>query len=686
LRAGLDGHEYFESPRPRWESLHDLQGLLELWRITGETKYRDAFVHHWRSIRRWDRHNTGAFSSGEQATGNPYAPTAIETCCTVAWMTLTSDYLRLTGDPHAADDLELATLNGGLGAQHPSGRWWTYNTPMDGVREASAHTIVFQARAGTPELNCCSVNGPRVLGLLSEWAVIAVADGAIVNSYLPGTFTLPHAGHEIHLEMDRDYPRTDSQRAVVRESGDTEWTLWLRIPAWSTHTRIQSNFAGAPTQPPAGSYVEIRRLWKAGDEIILKFNFGLRAVAGANEAASKVSLYRGPLLLAYDQACNSFDEDKIPALNLARLATARVVSTLESSSPLQPEPWLQMDLPAEDGRSVRLIDFASAGSAGTRYRSWLPVVKPLPPPAFTQFPRDGQRLRPGPAQFQWRGARRALDVNYRVEIAADPEFNKALFATNGGAGHRLAMDLAAVPLAASSERWWRVVSVNANGETIPDVPPARFVLDAAAPPQVLPPELKPGPKGEVILHSLRGEERPKFGELISAKFTARSEEGTRVNGRDQMLVYSVPVWPEADFTVTLRVRVDEMPQARIGQIFSAWAAGMDDPLRLVVDHGKLFARVEAGGGYGTPGVSIEAGRWYHVAAVKRGATLSLFLDGRPAGSGTTAEFTTTAARDCALGGNPHFSGNEFLAGTFADFGLWARALTDQEVVGIAGGK
>jgi DUF1680 family protein len=70
--------------------------------------------------------------------------------------------LKLTGDPHAADELELAMLNGGLGAQHPSGRWWTYNTPMDGAREASAHTIVFQARAGTPELNCCSVNGPRV--------------------------------------------------------------------------------------------------------------------------------------------------------------------------------------------------------------------------------------------------------------------------------------------------------------------------------------------------------------------------------------------------------------------------------------------------------------------------------------------------------------------------------------------
>ena len=175
--AGLDGREFFRSPRPRWESLHDLQGLVELWRVTGEGRYREAFEHHWRSIRRWDRRNTGGFSSGEQATGNPYAPSAIETCCTVAWMALTVDELRLTAESRVADELELTLLNGGLGAQHPSGRWWTYSTPMDGSRESSAQSIVFQARAGTPELNCCSVNGPRILGSLSEWAVMGITNG-----------------------------------------------------------------------------------------------------------------------------------------------------------------------------------------------------------------------------------------------------------------------------------------------------------------------------------------------------------------------------------------------------------------------------------------------------------------------------------------------------------------------------
>jgi hypothetical protein len=150
-----------------------------------------------------------------------------------------------------------------------------------------------------------------------------------------------------------------------------------------------------------------------------------------------------------------------------------------------------------------------------------------------------------------------------------------------------------------------------------------------------------------------------------------------------MLVYAVPTWPDEDFTVAVRVRLDEMPKGRLGQIFSAWAAAMDDPLRLVVEQGKLFARIEAGGVFGTPGVPIDAGRWHRVCAVKRGETLALFLDGQPAGSCAAPRFTTTAARDCALGDNPHFSGDESLAASFADFGFWERALSAEELRRLA---
>src|SRR5258705_511119 len=89
--------------------------------------------------------------------------------------------LRMTGDSVVADELELSLLNSILGYHSPTCRWVTYNTPMDGDRKASAHDIVFQARAGSSELNCCSVNGPRGLGMLSDWALMAGRRGLMLN-------------------------------------------------------------------------------------------------------------------------------------------------------------------------------------------------------------------------------------------------------------------------------------------------------------------------------------------------------------------------------------------------------------------------------------------------------------------------------------------------------------------------
>ncbi len=206
-RAGLAGVPFYQTPRPRWESLHCIQGLVEMYRITGDEKYKTSFLNTWRSIHRWDERNTGGFSSGEQATGNPYEDTPIETCCTIAWSALTADALRLGADARMADALELSLYNGILGAQHPSGRWWTYNTPMNGVKEASAHTIVFQSRAGTPELNCCSVNAPRGLGMVSEWGVMRMGEGIALNYLGPMTAEVPlERGFKLVIETKTTYP------------------------------------------------------------------------------------------------------------------------------------------------------------------------------------------------------------------------------------------------------------------------------------------------------------------------------------------------------------------------------------------------------------------------------------------------------------------------------------------------
>jgi DUF1680 family protein len=400
VRTALAGQDFFETPKPRWESLHPIQGIAELYWITGDERYRRAFEHIWWSIARTDRHNTGGFSAGEQARGNPYDPRPIETCCTVAWVVLGVDMLRLCGDPLVADELELATFNAVLGAQSPSGRWWTYNTPMDGVRLASAHDIVFQARAGTPELNCCSVNGPRGLAAVGEWALLQGEDGTTLNYYGPGALTFPTPdGVEVTLTQETDYPVGPRVTLRVEPRRPVAFPLRLRIPRWSESTRVGLNGEDLAGVVP-GSYLVLRREWRPGDRIDLRFDFALRAWVGEREAAGRAALYRGPLLLAYDQRLNALDPGPLlldlkeranrldpgalPALSPARARAARrgVIDPALAAGTGAGAPLLTLRVPTERGDLV-LCDFASAGAAGTPYLSWLPF-EGLAPAAFSR--------------------------------------------------------------------------------------------------------------------------------------------------------------------------------------------------------------------------------------------------------------------------------------------------------------
>jgi hypothetical protein len=367
LNAALAGKEFFQMLKPRWESLHPIMGLAELHRITGDDKYRRAFEHIWWSIVKLDRHNNGGFSSGEQAQGNPYHPGAIETCCTIAWAALSVEMLRLTGNSIVADELELTTLNSVLGLHSPNGRWVTYNTPMDGLRVASAQDIVFQARAGSPELNCCSVNGARGLGLMGDWALMASDDRLLVNWYGPSTFTtcLP-SGVEITLTQETDYPREGSVRLKVSPRKAAKFELHLRIPQWSRDTRVKLN--GRPVdEVKPGAYLNLAKTWKRGDVVDLELDFTPHLWRGERECANKTSIYRGPILLTYDRRFNDMDPDQIPSLHAGSLDGRHVPSTAWLP------PMLLLVFKAADGRALRLCDFASAGVGGSPYRSWLPV-------------------------------------------------------------------------------------------------------------------------------------------------------------------------------------------------------------------------------------------------------------------------------------------------------------------------
>ncbi len=365
VRLGAGGTEFHRMPKPRWEALHDVQAIAEMYFLTGGQTYRAAFENIWRSIARGDRHNTGGFSSGEQAVGDPYATGAIETCCTVAWGALSVDMLRMTGDSKVADELELTLFNAALGGQHPSGRWWTYNTPMDGVRRASAHDIVFQSYQGTPELNCCSVNGPRSLLTMGEWGLMECSGDLVLSYYGESTMTVRHGkGGRVSVAQVTDYPGSGLVRIAVRPETPAEFALLVRIPSWSARTMLRVD--GEVSAPAPGTYHRISRRWTGSETIKLELDMSAHFWPGSGGKAGFLSIYKGPVLLAYDQRFNEVDPDDLPTVRLP------VEWEVQAADDSWPGPLLLMRAAFANGSTLRLCDFATAGATGTWYNSWLP--------------------------------------------------------------------------------------------------------------------------------------------------------------------------------------------------------------------------------------------------------------------------------------------------------------------------
>jgi len=334
-----------------YEMMSCFEGLCELYRATGKHQYLEASIKLADGVFHEEATLVGCGTSGEvwfsganQQTGVVNKP--METCVTATWMKFCDQLLRLTGDARYADELEKNLYNGLLGAMMPDGQWWAYFEGLMGVRVPS---YVQHADVG---LSCCVLNGPRGLMLTPFWAFMQSANGPVVNLYAPGTAQVGN----VKLEITGDYPVSDQVEIRVTPASTGEFTLSLRIPAWSKQTELKVN--GEP-QPVTPGYAKIRRTWQEGDRVAITFDLRPRTV----ELNGQVALQRGPVVLSLDN-------------RLTPAASGQI--TLDQNPELKPNPaaakkigaWMAFDL---DG--LTFCDYASAGNAFSQqniFRTWLP--------------------------------------------------------------------------------------------------------------------------------------------------------------------------------------------------------------------------------------------------------------------------------------------------------------------------
>ncbi|HRI89168.1 MAG TPA: glycoside hydrolase family 127 protein, partial [Candidatus Hydrogenedentes bacterium] len=354
LVAALAGKPIVEFPQHRWEAIHDWQVLPELYWLTGDEQYRKAFEHMWWSAVKGDRHNTGGLTSGEGFTGSPFNTGAIETCCTVAWIAMSLDMLRLTGDSQVADEIELSTLNSALGAIPHAGRSCAYNVPMNGTRLFGVE-LHWQAPKGGPDLNCCSVNANRPLGMIAQWALMKKNNGLAVNFYGHASMKAKlDSGNTVTIGQDTEYPREGKVTLKLSVEKQETFPILLRIPRWSTKSSCVVNDKRVDAAIVPGTYLTLEQEWKTGDVIELELDFTPHFLEGGESFANTVSFYRGPILYAYDARYNSLNPGELPKFDPANMNFS--FDTPFDTHPIS--PWILGSIEAADGTAISVVDFS----------------------------------------------------------------------------------------------------------------------------------------------------------------------------------------------------------------------------------------------------------------------------------------------------------------------------------------
>lgn len=539
-------------------------------------------------------------------------------------------------------------------------------------------------------LNCCSVNGPRGFGILSQWAIMRNDKGLAVNYYGPmQTQAGLTDGTPVAIEQTTDYPVGGSIRIKVSPKEAKGFTLSLRIPAWSVKTEVSLNGKAISDVKP-GSYLALARQWQPGDEIVLKLDMSVRYESGDLEQAGNVSLYRGPILLCVDDRFKSSNSIKIDVNKLNEAKLTAIDDTIKKSAAAYP-PWLVVDLPTSNGKTLRLVDFASAGATGGGYQSWLPAINAAPPRPVAWLPADGATFGLGTIRFRWRkpATSEGTNVRHAVVVSESPDFASPITLQGMERPSSLVVPKeAATKLRPKTVYYWKVVATNAAGKSESLGPAKRFAIDPSQPQTTDEESLPRASDDAVLMVPLRGGVKPEYGKQIDAAGwkpavgpDGQSEGAIELDGNAGRLKYDVSPLQDneyADYTAAVWLSVARLPNGN-GQVLSAWHHGMDDPLRVVVAEGELFARIEADSAFGTNGKKVGLDQWHHVVSVKQGGKLTLFVDGKPVGEAIVPTFLSSQAKVIALGGNPNFAGPEFLAARFADLRLYARALSADEI-------
>jgi DUF1680 family protein len=364
----------WDNGQKAYEMMSCYEGLLELYRITGEQTYLKSAELAVQNIIDTEINVAGSgtafecFYHGGQRQTEPTYHT-METCVTFTWIKLCNNLLRLTGNPIYADQIEKSVYNALMASMKFDGSQIAKYSPLEGMRHEG------EQQCGM-HINCCNANGPRAFVLIPKMALMTAGNEIFINLYNQSLASVQiNPKNKVTILQTTNYPESDQIEIAVQPEKPKIFTLALRIPAWSQNTSILVN--GMPVEGvQPGTYQKITREWKKDDKVLLKLDLIGRLITLNGHQA----ILRGPVLLARDSRFQDGFVDETAIIQ----QKGNQVELLPSAE--KPEHiWMSFTAPlvlgtdlegeGRNAKPIHFCDFASAGntwSRDSRYRVWIP--------------------------------------------------------------------------------------------------------------------------------------------------------------------------------------------------------------------------------------------------------------------------------------------------------------------------
>jgi uncharacterized protein len=288
-RDPLDGlHSNTQIPKViGFSRIYDISG-------SGWEPYNKAAKFFWHTVVEKRSFATGGhgdfehfFPPAQFAEHLPSAKT-METCCTHNMMRLTRSLFAR--EPLAAytDYFEKALFNGILAAQDP---------------ETGMNTYFQSTRAGYVKLYhtpfdsfwCCTGSGIENHARYGETIYAHDADTLYVNLFLASTLNWRERGMKV--TQTTTFPDTDHARLTFSPQKPQAMKLAIRQPAWCAAMTVTVNGQRKIVARRPGSYLPLRRTFRAGDVIEVRTPMALKLEPLPHSPEHAAVMY-GPIVLA----------------------------------------------------------------------------------------------------------------------------------------------------------------------------------------------------------------------------------------------------------------------------------------------------------------------------------------------------------------------------------------------------